>query len=92
VGDDPPGLEAERRAQLGGVEDGQPPGRAGPEVEHPPAGGEGLGRHVDGPGELGQRLGDRVGHGGVLAVDQPQHVDGGQLVDAGRAGIAGLGG
>ena len=92
VGHDEPGRGVEGGAQLGGVEHGEPSGRAGAEVVDGPAGAERLDRAVDEEGQVGEDLADGAGHRRVLGVEGPEDVEGGVRVDGRRPLVALLGG
>jgi hypothetical protein len=84
-------FEPERRDDLRGVQHGHPPGRAGAEVVHPPAGAHALHDLVDHEGERRQCAGDRAGDRRVLGVEQPQHILGWHGVDVGSPRVTLLG-
>lgn len=81
----------EGRSQLCGVEDGETPGRAGPEVVDAATAADAGDRSLDEQGELREHLGDRDGHGRVLRVEQPEHLERREAVDVGRVRVALLG-
>ena len=86
------GRDGKRRWTLGGVEDAE--AAAGPrsDVEEAAAAGEALGDGVDGARNGGQLRLDRRGDGCVLLMDQSEHLQRGELVDARGAWVARFGG
>jgi hypothetical protein len=85
VRDDHAGRQAERRPELGRVQDREPPRRAPAKVMDPALGLQRLGGGVDHEGEIGQRAADGRRHGRVLVVEPLEHRQGRQDVD-----VAGL--
>jgi hypothetical protein len=90
--DEPVGGSVEGRHEFGSVQGGKPPGGAGADVVHLPAGAQGVDGEVHGPRDLRQDLGDGGGHEPILVVDHPQHLHRGQPVDPLGSGVALLGG
>jgi hypothetical protein len=73
VRDDHAGRQAERRPELGGVQDREPPRGAPAKVMDPALGLQRLGGGVDHEGEIGQRAADGRRHGRVLVVEPLEH-------------------
>ena len=48
---------------------------------------EGFDDGVDGAGDVGEFGGDGVGDAAVFVVDDGEHVEGGEFVDAGGVGV-----
>ena len=88
-GDDSIGVE--RRAALCCVENPEPSGGAGADVDEPAAACEPLRDRVDGRCDRGRRGGDRGGDARVLLPHQPDELLGRGEVDRGQVGAHGLG-
>ncbi len=76
---------------LAGVEDAEAAAGAGADVEEATAAVEPLGDGVDGAGDVGELGADGGGDGGVLVVDEAEHVEGRELVEVLARGVAGFG-
>jgi hypothetical protein len=81
VRDDHARRQAERRSELGGVQDREPPRRASAEVVDPAPGLQRHSRGVDHEGEGRQRAADGRRHGRVLVVEPLEHRQRRQHVD-----------
>jgi hypothetical protein len=92
VRDDHAGRQAERRPELGGVQDREPARRAPAKVVDPAPGLQRLGGGVDHEGEIGQRAADGRRHGRVLVVEPLEHRSGRQDVDVAGLVVPQLGG
>ena len=88
----PVGVDAEGGRALGGVGGPQPPGRAGADVDDPPAAVEGAAGELDGAGQGRPRGRERRRHGGLGGEQDPDQVVGGARVEVGQVGSHLLGG
>ena len=95
AGDDPlhqRGRDGKRRRALAGIEYAEPAAGSRADVEEAAALGEALGDGVDGARDGGQLRLDRRGDDRVLPVDEGEHLQRGELIDARGARVARFGG
>ena len=86
------GRDGKRGRALGGVEDAEAAASPRADVEEAAALGEALGDGVDGARDGGQLRLDRRGDDRVLLVDEGEHLQRGELIDARGARVARFGG
>ena len=88
---DPAVGQAERRPALGRVDEREPAGRAGADVDQPAAAGHALDDRLDRRRERGGGLADGGRDARVLVVDELDELEGRAQVDVGVQGLALLG-
>ena len=91
-GDDEPGRDGERRLALDGVDEGEPAGGSGADVDQPAATHEPVGDGVDRLDDRGARALDRGGNGRILGGHERHEVGRVAEIEVGRGGIPRLGG
>jgi hypothetical protein len=85
------GRNVESGRAFRGIEHTQPAAGSRADIEEPSAGAEGADDGVDGLRDVGEFGGDGIGDKAVFGVDDPQHFEGGELVDARGGGVRLLG-
>ena len=91
-GDDEAGRDGKGRLALDGVDEGEPAGGSGADVDQPAATHEPVGDGVDRLDDRGARALDRGGNGCILGGHERHEVGRVPEIEVGRGGIPGLGG
>ena len=91
-GDDEPGRDGERRLALDGIDEGEPAGGSGSDVDEPATAREPVGDGVDRLDDGGARALDGGGNGRILGGHQRHERGGVAQIEVGRGGVPRLGG